>query len=54
MLLVAFIFGVTLLAPLFVLGMTGGNWRMALIAWKQYSAWLFVLALPGLLTAGFT
>lgn len=35
--------------PLYVLGITAGNWRAALKAWKQYLMVIGALALPGLL-----
>ena len=41
-----FIFGCTCVVPLFVLGLTHGNWRRALSAWWQYVRLLLVLAAP--------
>lgn len=47
-----FIFGCTCVVPLFVLGLTGGNWRRAFQAWWQYVRVLLVLAAPALLVGG--
>lgn len=44
-----FVLGCTLIAPLFVLGMTSGNWREALRVWRTFCIWLGALALPGAL-----
>lgn len=49
-----FIFGCTCVVPLFVLGLTGGNWRRAWEAWLQYVAVLAVLAAPAALIGGCT
>lgn len=49
-----FIFGCTCVVPLFVLGLTGGNWRRALEAWAQFSAVLLALALPALVVGACT
>ncbi len=43
--------GLTLVVPLFVLGLTGGNWRAALQAWRQYLTVLAVMAAPAALIA---
>lgn len=40
--------GMSSVVPLFVLGMSGGNWRAALKAWKQYGMVIGALALPGI------
>jgi hypothetical protein len=40
--------------PLFVLGLTGGNWRRAFDAWLQYVSVLAVLAAPAALIGGCT
>lgn len=47
LLLALFIVGITLVVPLMVWGQSS-DWRLALTAWKQYSAWL-----GGLLALGF-
>jgi hypothetical protein len=44
--LVAAIFGLTLVVPLWVLGHTAGNWRAALSAWWQFVRVLLWLAVP--------
>ncbi len=43
------IFGLSTVVPLYVLGMTAGNWRSALKAWWQYVKIMVALALPGFL-----
>lgn len=47
-----FIFGCTCVVPLFVLGLTGGNWRRALEAWGEFAAILLMLASPAALIGG--
>lgn len=49
LLLALVVLGFTLVVPLFVLGNTGGDWRRAVQAWKQFAGWLALLAAPGLL-----
>lgn len=49
-----FIFGCTCVVPLFVLGLTGGNWRRAFEAWCQFVAVLLVLAVPALVVGACT
>lgn len=41
--------GLSLTVPLFVLGLTAGNWRAALKAWKQYGLVMLALAVPGII-----
>lgn len=49
-----FIFACTCVVPLFVLGLTGGNWRRAIQAWGQYVLLLLALASPALLLGACT
>ena len=42
------------MVPLFVLGLTGGNWRRALEAWLQFAAILLMMAAPAALIGGCT
>lgn len=49
LLLILTIIGLSLVVPLYVLGMTAGNWRRALSAWWQYGKVMAVLTLPGVL-----
>ena len=49
-----FIFGCTCVVPLFVLGLTGGNWRRAFEAWLQFAAILLMMAAPAALIGGCT
>lgn len=49
-----FIFGCTCVVPLFVLGLTGGNWRRAFSAWREFVAILLVWATPAALIGGCT
>ena len=43
------ILGCTLVVPLFVLANTGGNWRVALRAWRSYALVLLALATPAII-----
>lgn len=43
--------GLSAVVPLYVLGLTAGNWRAAGMAWWQYGKVMTALALPGLLMA---
>lgn len=49
LLLILSLLGLSSVVPLFVLGMSGGNWRAALKAWAQYGMAIGVLALPGII-----
>lgn len=46
LLLIVSLLGLSSVVPLFVLGITAGNWRAALSAWWQYAKVIGVLALP--------
>ena len=46
--LALFALGCTLVVPLWVLGMSGGNWRQALQAWRFFALLLAGLAVPGM------
>ena len=41
--------GLSTVVPLYVLGLTAGNWRAAAAAWWQYGKVMATLALPGML-----
>ena len=41
--------GMSAVVPLYVLGLTAGNWRAAGRAWGQFGMVIGALALPGLL-----
>jgi hypothetical protein len=43
--------GLSSVVPLFVWGATGGNWRAALKAWREYGAIMLALAAPGIIGA---
>ena len=47
--LALFALGCTLVVPLWVLGLTGGNWRTALSAWRFFAVMLACMAAPALL-----
>jgi hypothetical protein len=47
LLLIVSLLGLSSVVPLFVLAITGGNWRAAVSAWWQYGKVMAALALPG-------
>jgi hypothetical protein len=44
--------GCTLVVPLWVLGMTAGDWRRAFEAWWFFTRMLAIMALPTVLIGG--